>query len=194
MIRSLEHPLSRRPSIVIMRGSLLPGGGILRQGGTGARMALPRPGEHLPLARGSARGDQARRGEARRGGRAARPGRARRAGTGDDLGRGVRARRRRPDRPGGGDHRGPALRPGEQGPGGGRGLARGRRRRPARASRQRRHDLARRGETRGEPRGGPGGTCKKKTQGRTFGAQDAPGYLGIYQRLVQPVHKGATLT
>jgi dihydroxy-acid dehydratase len=38
VICSLEHPLSRRPSIVIMRGSLLPGGGILRQGGTGARM------------------------------------------------------------------------------------------------------------------------------------------------------------
>jgi dihydroxy-acid dehydratase len=29
---------------------------------------------------------------------------------------------------------------------------------------------------------------------RVFGAQDIPGYLGIYQRLVQPVHKGATLT
>ena len=27
-----------------------------------------------------------------------------------------------------------------------------------------------------------------------FGAQDQGGYLGIYQRLVQPVHKGATLT
>ncbi|HEY7238894.1 MAG TPA: dihydroxy-acid dehydratase [Burkholderiales bacterium] len=38
VICSLEHPLSRRPSIVIMRGSLLPGGGILRQGGAGARM------------------------------------------------------------------------------------------------------------------------------------------------------------
>jgi dihydroxy-acid dehydratase len=37
-IRSLENPLSRRPSLVIVRGSLLPGGGIVRQGGTGERM------------------------------------------------------------------------------------------------------------------------------------------------------------
>jgi hypothetical protein len=29
---------------------------------------------------------------------------------------------------------------------------------------------------------------------RVFGAQDVPGYLGLYQRLVRPVHKGATLT
>ena len=36
--------------------------------------------------------------------------------------------------------------------------------------------------------------AKRKSQARRFGAQDAPGYLGIYQRLVQPVHKGATLT
>jgi dihydroxy-acid dehydratase len=34
----------------------------------------------------------------------------------------------------------------------------------------------------------------RRTQGRIFGAQDASGYLGIYQRLVRPVHKGATLT
>jgi hypothetical protein len=33
----------------------------------------------------------------------------------------------------------------------------------------------------------------RKKQSRQFGAKDVPGYLGIYQRLVQPVHKGATL-
>jgi dihydroxy-acid dehydratase len=33
----------------------------------------------------------------------------------------------------------------------------------------------------------------RRGQKRKFGALDAPGYLGIYQRLVQPVHKGATL-
>src|SRR6185295_12972903 len=34
----LDKPLSKRPSIVIVRGSLLPGGGIVRLGGTGERM------------------------------------------------------------------------------------------------------------------------------------------------------------
>jgi dihydroxy-acid dehydratase len=29
---------------------------------------------------------------------------------------------------------------------------------------------------------------------RVFGAQDVSGYLGLYRRLVRPVHKGATLT
>jgi dihydroxy-acid dehydratase len=33
----------------------------------------------------------------------------------------------------------------------------------------------------------------RRKQPRQFGAQDERGYLGIYQRLVQPVHKGATL-
>jgi len=37
-IRTLDDPLSRRPSLVVVRGSLLPGGGIVRQGGTGKRM------------------------------------------------------------------------------------------------------------------------------------------------------------
>jgi dihydroxy-acid dehydratase len=37
-IRPLDQPLSRRPAIVIVRGSLLPGGGIVRQGGEGERM------------------------------------------------------------------------------------------------------------------------------------------------------------
>jgi len=36
-IATLEKPLSTRPAIVIVRGSLLPGGGIVRLGGTGER-------------------------------------------------------------------------------------------------------------------------------------------------------------
>ena len=35
---------------------------------------------------------------------------------------------------------------------------------------------------------------KRKSKVRRFGSQDEGGYLGIYQRLVKPVHKGATLT
>jgi dihydroxy-acid dehydratase len=35
---------------------------------------------------------------------------------------------------------------------------------------------------------------ERKKESRLFGAQNQGGYLGIYQRLVQPVHKGATLT
>ena len=38
VIRTVDRPLSTRPSIVIVRGSLLPGGGIVRLGGTGERM------------------------------------------------------------------------------------------------------------------------------------------------------------
>jgi dihydroxyacid dehydratase/phosphogluconate dehydratase len=34
----------------------------------------------------------------------------------------------------------------------------------------------------------------RRKEKRVFGAQDTAGYLGIYQRLVKPVHKGATLT
>jgi dihydroxy-acid dehydratase len=37
VIRTLEAPISTRPSIVIVRGSLLPGGGIVRLGGSGER-------------------------------------------------------------------------------------------------------------------------------------------------------------
>ncbi|MGB7215155.1 MAG: dihydroxy-acid dehydratase [Gammaproteobacteria bacterium] len=38
VIRTVEDPVSTRPSIVIVRGSLLPGGGIVRLGGAGERM------------------------------------------------------------------------------------------------------------------------------------------------------------
>jgi dihydroxy-acid dehydratase len=37
VIRSLDRPLSRRPTLIIVRGSLLPGGGIVRLGGVGER-------------------------------------------------------------------------------------------------------------------------------------------------------------
>jgi dihydroxy-acid dehydratase len=37
VIRTLQAPVSTRPSIVIVRGSLLPGGGIVRLGGTAER-------------------------------------------------------------------------------------------------------------------------------------------------------------
>lgn len=37
VIRPLDRPLSTRPTINMMRGSLLPGGGIVRLGGTGER-------------------------------------------------------------------------------------------------------------------------------------------------------------
>src|SRR5689334_4080276 len=37
VIATFDKPLSNRPSIVIVRGSLLPGGGIVRLGGTGER-------------------------------------------------------------------------------------------------------------------------------------------------------------
>jgi dihydroxy-acid dehydratase len=37
VIRTVDDPVSRRPSIVIVRGSLLPGGGIVRLGGAGER-------------------------------------------------------------------------------------------------------------------------------------------------------------
>jgi dihydroxy-acid dehydratase len=38
VIKTLDAPVSSRPSIVIVRGSLLPGGGIVRLGGAGERM------------------------------------------------------------------------------------------------------------------------------------------------------------
>lgn len=37
-IKTVDRPFSTRPAIVIMRGNLLPGGGIVRLGGTGERM------------------------------------------------------------------------------------------------------------------------------------------------------------
>jgi dihydroxy-acid dehydratase len=37
VIKTLEHPISKRPTIVIVRGSLVPDGGIVRLGGAGER-------------------------------------------------------------------------------------------------------------------------------------------------------------
>jgi dihydroxy-acid dehydratase len=37
-VRPMDDPLSDRPTIIIVRGSLLPGGGIVRLGGTGERV------------------------------------------------------------------------------------------------------------------------------------------------------------
>jgi dihydroxy-acid dehydratase len=37
VVRTVADPVSRRPAIIIVRGSLLPGGGIVRLGGGGAR-------------------------------------------------------------------------------------------------------------------------------------------------------------
>ena len=37
VVRPLDRPLSKRPTLIIVRGSLLPGGGIVRVGGVGER-------------------------------------------------------------------------------------------------------------------------------------------------------------
>jgi dihydroxy-acid dehydratase len=47
IIHSVDAPLSTRPSLVVVRGSLLPGGGIVRQGGTGERMLRFRGPAHI---------------------------------------------------------------------------------------------------------------------------------------------------
>ena len=195
VISSLEHPLSRRPSIVIVRGSLLPGGGIVRQGGAGARMTSFRgpanifhsreealeaikhnavkPGEVLVL-----------RGLGVRGG----PGLAMTSAVVFALD--------------------------------GAGLID----RVAVITEGQLSGLVNKGLVVGEasPEAADGGPLALLDQGdlisldvekrevnlevpaavlearskekRVFGAQDVPGYLGLYQRLVQPVHKGATLT
>ena len=52
VIRTLDEPLSRRASINIVRGNLLPGGGIVRLGGVGERkLDIYRLGQALPFAR-----------------------------------------------------------------------------------------------------------------------------------------------
>jgi len=47
VIRSLDRPLSTRPTLNIVRGSLLPGGGIVRIGGVGERKLSFRGPAHL---------------------------------------------------------------------------------------------------------------------------------------------------
>ena len=135
MIATLDKPLSTRPAIVIVRGSLLPGGGIVRLGGTGERMLVVQgQSEHLPFARRGAGRHQSRPSESRRRRRAARSRRHRRPRHGDDVGRHLRARRRGPARQGRRDHRRPALGARQQRLGRRRSLAGSRGRRPARVT------------------------------------------------------------
>ena len=47
VIRTLASPVSTRPTLVIVRGSLLPGGGIVRQGGEGERTLQFRGPAHI---------------------------------------------------------------------------------------------------------------------------------------------------
>jgi dihydroxy-acid dehydratase len=195
IICSLEHPLSRRPSIVIMRGSLLPGGGILRQGGTGARMESFRGPANIFHSREEAL-EAIKRGGVKAGEVVVLRGLGVRGGPGLAMTSAVVF----------------AL--------DGIGLID----RVAVITEGQLSGLVNRGLVVGEasPEAADGGPlalleqgdsisldvgkrevnlevpeeelARRKTLGRRFGAQDTPGYLGIYQRLVRPVHKGATLT
>jgi dihydroxy-acid dehydratase len=195
VICSLEHPLSRRPSIVIMRGSLLPGGGILRQGGTGARMESFRGPANIFHSREEAL-EAIKRDAVKPGEVVVLRGLGVRGGPGLAMTSAVVF----------------AL--------DGAGLID----RVAVITEGQLSGLVNKGLVVGEasPEAADGGPlalldngdtisldvekrevnlevaqeelAKRKAQGRTFGAEAPPGYLGIYQRLVQPVHKGATLT
>jgi dihydroxy-acid dehydratase len=195
VISSLEHPLSRRPSIVIMRGSLLPGGGILRQGGTGARMESFRGPANIFHSREEAL-EAIKRGAVKPGEVVVLRGLGVRGGPGLAMTSAVVF----------------AL--------DGAGLID----RVAMITEGQLSGLVNKGLVVGEasPEAADGGPLalldngdtisldvekrevnlevaeeeltSRRTQGRIFGAQDASGYLGIYQRLVRPVHKGATLT
>ena len=195
IICSLEHPLSRRPSIVIMRGSLLPGGGILRQGGTGARMESFRGPANIFHSREEAL-EAIKLGGVKAGEVVVLRGLGVRGGPGLAMTSAVVF----------------AL--------DGIGLID----RVAVITEGQLSGLVNKGLVVGEasPEAADGGPLALLEQGdvisldvekrevnlevsqeileartkekRVFGAQDIPGYLGIYQRLVQPVHKGATLT
>lgn len=195
VIASLEHPLSRRPSIVIMRGSLLPGGGILRQGGTGARMESFRGPANIFHSREEAL-EAIKRSAVRPGDVVVLRGLGVRGGPGLAMTSAVVF----------------AL--------DGAGLID----RVAVITEGQLSGLVNKGLVVGEASpeaadGGPlalldpGDTISfdvekrevnlevpeavlevRRKENRSFGAQHVPGYLGIYQRLVQPVHKGATLT
>jgi dihydroxy-acid dehydratase len=195
VICSLEHPLSRRPSIVIMRGSLLPGGGILRQGGTGARMESFRGPANIFHSREEAL-EAIKLGGVKAGEVVVLRGLGVRGGPGLAMTSAVVF----------------AL--------DGIGLID----RVAVITEGQLSGLVNKGLVVGEasPEAADGGPLALLEQGdvisldvekrevnlevsqeileartkekRVFGAQDIPGYLGIYQRLVQPVHKGATLT
>jgi dihydroxy-acid dehydratase len=195
VISSLEHPLSRRPSIVIVRGSLLPGGGIVRQGGAGARMTSFRGPANIFHSREEAL-EAIQRNAVKPGEVLVLRGLGVRGGPGLAMTSAVVF----------------AL--------DGAGLID----RVAVITEGQLSGLVNKGLVVGEasPEAADGGPlalldngdtisldvekrevnlevpeeelAKRKSQGRRFGAQGEGGYLGIYQRLVQPVHKGATLT
>ncbi|MFL6564084.1 MAG: dihydroxy-acid dehydratase [Burkholderiales bacterium] len=195
VISTLEHPLSRRPSIVIVRGSLLPGGGIVRQGGAGARMTSFRGPANIFHSREEAL-EAIQRNAVKPGEVLVLRGLGVRGGPGLAMTSAVVF----------------AL--------DGAGLID----RVAVITEGQLSGLVNKGLVVGEasPEAADGGPLALLDQGdlisldvekrevnlevseavlegrrkekRAFGAQDVPGYLGIYQRLVQPVHKGATLT
>jgi dihydroxy-acid dehydratase len=195
VIHSLEHPLSRRPSIVIVRGSLLPGGGIVRQGGTGERMTRFRGPANIFHSREEAL-EAVKRGAVKPGDVVVLRGLGVRGGPGLAMTSAVVF----------------AL--------DGAGLID----RVAVITEGQLSGLVNKGLVVGEasPEAAEGGPLALLEQGdmisldvnkrevnlevpdavlearrkdeRVFGARDPGGYLGIYQRLVRPVHKGATLT
>lgn len=67
VIRPLDRPLSKRPTLIIVRGNLLPGGGIVRVGGVGERKLAFRGPAHLFHSREEAlqavRSNQIKKGE-----------------------------------------------------------------------------------------------------------------------------------
>ena len=134
VIRPPERALGHRPTIVLIRGSLAPDGGIVklavaddrRLDFAGPAVVFDSPAQALE------RGPR-RPGSRGPGGGAARTGPHRVAGHGHGLPARLRPGRRGPDRPGGRGHRRSAVRPGQQGHCGRRDLARGGPRRPARA-------------------------------------------------------------
>ena len=143
VIRPPARALGRRPTIVLIRGSLCPDGGIVklavaddrRLDFAGPAIVFESPLESLDAVRGGP-------GQARPGRGAARAGRHRLPRHGHGLPARVRPRRRRADRPGRGRHRRAAVRPGEQGHRGRRGVAGGGQGRPAGPGRRRRHRSA----------------------------------------------------
>ena len=194
VIRSLDNPLSKRPSIIIVRGSLLPGGGIVRQGGTGERTTRFRGPANIFHSREEAL-EAIKRGAVKAGEVVVLRGLGVRGGPGMAMTSAVVF----------------AL--------DGVGLID----RVAVITEGQLSGLVNKGLVVGEasPEAAEGGPLAlldqgdmisldverrevnlevssriletRKKQSRQFGAQDVPGYLGIYQRLVQPVHKGATL-
>ncbi len=195
VISSLEHPLSRRPSIVIVRGSLLPGGGIVRQGGAAARMTSFRGPANIFHSREEAL-EAIKRNAVKPGEVLVLRGLGVRGGPGLAMTSAVVF----------------AL--------DGAGLID----RVAVITEGQLSGLVNKGLVVGEasPEAADGGPLALLDQGdlisldvekrevnlevpeavlearrkekRVFGAQDVAGYLGLYQRLVRPVHKGATVT